>query len=340
MAHEGRALVMGDGIAGLGAAIVLARAGWQVAVARPAARRASHRRHAHMTSTAVIRQLEQLTGGTLGGGWAMGDAMVWDDSGRRDDAPRPVLCAEALQRALAARAQRLGAVWHDGVQLDPPASPGHWRWRADGHAHHADLLVDASGSGHVLGRLPGVDVTIEELAGTDRCWSWAGENALADAPWLLACKGAASAAVLLRAPDGTLRLTVRDTARAAPDPAAALDRLMLGAGAAWLARLGTIALDPRPLRHDSPLARRSLVTHPAALPPLVQIGDALLQTAPRLGQGIAQIAEQLAALAAGLGNGTPLPRLHAPAAALADRRWAGLAISAGLSAGPLGQMAA
>ena len=348
MAHEGRALVMGDGIAGLGAAIVLARAGWQVAVARPAARRASHRRHAHMTSTAVIRQLEHLTGGTLGGGWAMGDAAVWDECGRRDDAPRPVLCAEALQRALAARAQRLGVVWHDGVQLDPPASsapapapaPAHWNWHAGGRSHHADLLVDASGSGHVLGRLPGVDVTIEELAGTDRCWSWVGENALADAPWLLACKGAASAAMLLRAPDGTLRLTVRDTARAVPDPAAALDRLMLGAGAAWLARLGTIALDARPLRHDSPLARRTLIAHPAALPPLVQIGDALLQTAPRLGQGIAQIAEQLAALAAGLGNGTPLSRLHAPAAALADRRWAGLAISASLGAGPLGQMAA
>lgn len=338
-----RALVTGDGIAGLGAAIVLVRAGWQVDCARPAAERASHRRHAHLTSSAVMAGLERLTGGRLDG-WASGTALVWDDGGRRDDAARPVLCAEALRMALAVRAAAAGVVWRDDVRLAPPAGRRAWRWRAGGQEHAADLLIDASGSGHLLGRLPGVGVTIDELAGTDRCWSWSGSNDGPDLPWLLASRGVQGSAMLLRAPDGMVRLTLRDGGgqgrRSAPDPSAALDRLVLGAGASWLARLGTIALDACPLRHDSPLARRTVIAGTAALPPLVRIGDALLQTAPRLGQGIAQIAEQLAALAAGLADGTPPGQLHGAIEPLAQRRWAGLAMSAGLGLGTMGRIAA
>ncbi len=334
---------MGDGIAGLGAAIVLARAGWQVDCARPPAQRASHRRHAHLTSAAVMAQLEQLTGAPLDG-WAFGTAAVWDDSGRRDDAARPVVSAEALCASLADVAAAAGVAWREDVRLASPSGRTDWRWSARGYHDTADLLVDASGSGHLLGRLAGVAVTIEELSGTDRCWSWTGSNDGQDTPWLLACRSVRGSAMLLRGPDGVVRLTLRDRALgasgAAPDPAAALDRLMLGAGAHWLGRIGAITLRASPLRHDSPLARRTAIAHAAALPPLARVGDALLQTAPRLGQGIAQITQQLAALAARLADGTPPGQLHTALEPLVERRWAGLTMSAGLGLGFTGRIAA
>ncbi len=338
------ALVMGDGIAGLGAAIVLVRAGWRVDCARARNQRASHRRHAHLTSAEAMTQLQHATGGPLGG-WALGKAVVWDDNGRCDDTARPILSAELLRDSLAQRASAAGVVWRDDVQLAPPSGQtDRWHWSAGGRAMSADLLVDATGSGHMLGRLPGIAITIEELSGTDRCWSWAGANNVRQEPWVLAATHRGASAVLLRGPDGVVRLTLRDLARAqgsaAPDPLAALDRLLLGAGAAWLGQIGTIALDPQPLRHDNPLARRSHIDGRDALPPVVQIGDALIQTAPRLGQGIAQIAQQLAALAAAVAGGTPPARLHSALAPLVERRWAGLAISAGLGFGVMGRIAA
>ena len=326
-----RALVVGDGIAGLGAAIVLARAGWQVACAGPrAGKPASHRQHAHLTSAAVIAQLERVAGGPLEG-WATGAALVWDESGRRDDAHRPIIAAEALRLSLAARAAALGVTSLQGLAIAPPADAAGWDWRADqGAAGRADLLVDATGTGLWLARMAGIAVTIEELAGTDRCWSWTGTGDGPPQPWLLAARGSAGSAALLRGPDGTVRLTLRQPGRATPDPLAALDRLLIGAGAGWAGRIGTIALGPRALRHDSPLARRTLVSAAAPLPPLVRLGDGLLQTAPRLGQGIAQIAEQLGALAETAAAGMAPADWQAALGALAERRWAGLMMSAGL----------
>lgn len=326
----GSALVVGDGIAGLGAAIVLARAGWVVHCAGTrTGKSAHHRRHAHLTSAAVVAKLEGVAGGLLGG-WATGAALVWDANGRRDETPRPIVSAEALREGLARRAEASGAHWQHNLVVEPSANAAVWQWSAGTGTGTADLLVDATGSGHWLGRMRGVDVTIEELAGTDRCWSWTGLNDGPPQPWLLAARAPETSAALLRGPDGQLRLTLRQPGGAMPDPAAALDRLLLGAKAAWAARIGTIALDPRPLRHDSPLARRTLVSDPASLPPLVRIGDGLIQTAPRLGQGIAQIAEQLDALATAAAESRPLRQWQASLGALAERRWSGLVLGAGL----------
>lgn len=339
-----RALVIGDGVAGLGAAIVLARAGWRVDCARPRAQRASHRRHAHLTSAEAIAQLQHVTGGPLEG-WALGKAAVWDDNGQRDDTARPILSAETLRDSLARRASTAGVLWRDDVRLAAPSGQtDRWHWSIGGRASSADLLVDATGSGHMLGRVPRIEITIEELSGTDRCWSWTGANDGRQEPWLLAAKSARASVVLLRGPDEIVRLTLRDLAcpqnSPAPDPLVVLDRLMLGAGAEWLGQIGTIALDPQPLRYDSPIARRSRIAEQGALPPVVQIGDALIQTAPRLGQGIAQIAQQLAALAAAVAGGTPPARLHSALDPLAERRWAGLAINTGLGFGVMGRIAA
>lgn len=325
-----RALIVGDGIAGLGAAIVLARAGWRVDVAAArAGKSASHRQHAHLTSAAVMAQLEANLGGALSG-WAMGSAVVWDEAGRRDEGERPILCAEALRRSLAGHAARSGMRWHDAMAVTPPTDAAGWHWRAGAMAGIADVLFDATGNGHWLGRMAGIAVTIEELAGRDRCWSWCGLNDGPHQPWLIAARGTALSAVLLRTADGTLRLTLRQPGTDTPDPVATLDGLLIGAGAGWAGRIGTIALEPRALRHDSPLARRTLVSASAPLPPLVRLGDGLIQTAPRLGQGIAQIAEQLEALADALAACLPPPEWQRSLDRLAQQRWAGLMLGAGL----------
>lgn len=325
-----RALVVGDGIAGMGAAIVLARAGWQVTGAAVRAdKSASHRQHAHVTSTAVIAQLERLAGSALGG-WANGAALVWDESGRRDAAARPILAAQALHQSLADHAAALGVRWQQDLVMSLPSGGGGWQWHTGGGAGAADLLIDATGNGHWLGRMAGFSATIEELDGTDCCWSWTGINDGPPQPWLLAARGDAGSATLLRGPDGAMRLTLHQTGRDTPDPRAAFDGLLIGAGAPWVERIGTIALDPRPLRHDSPLARRTLVQAPTPMPPLVRLGDGLIQTAPRLGQGIAQIAGQLEALAAAIAAGRPLSEWQCGLDRLAQQRWAGLMLGAGL----------
>ncbi|MFN4020438.1 MAG: FAD-dependent oxidoreductase [Erythrobacter sp.] len=325
-----RALIVGDGIAGLGAAIVLARAGWQVTLTGPHAGKAAlHREHAHLTSAAVMAKLERVAGSPLGG-WRVAPAAVWDDSGWRDEAARPVIAVGAMRHSLAERADALGVALRRGCAIDPLPGDGGWHWRTKNHAGTADLLVDATGSGHFLGRLAGFAVTLEELAGMDRCWSWTGTNDGPLQPWLIAARGAMQSAVLLRGPDGRLRLTLRQSSSAAPDPRTALDRLLVGAGAQWAARIGSVALDPRPLRHDSPLARRTVVKAHAPLPALIRLGDGLIQTAPRLGQGIAQIAEQLGALADALAAGLAPAEWQCGLDRLAQQRWAGLMFHAGL----------
>lgn len=325
-----RALIVGDGIAGLSAAIMLARAGWQVSCSGPRGGKiALHRQHVHLASPAVMAQLERLTGGPLAG-WAMGAAAVWDETGRRDESPRPILAIEALRRGLAERAAVAGVRCHAGCGVALPQPGACWQWSAADAAGAADVLIDATGSGHWLGRMDGIGVIVEELAGADRCWSWIGQSDGPQQPWLIAARGAMRSAALLRGPDGLARLTLRQPVRNTPDPRVALDHLLIGAGARWAQRIGSITLDPRPLRHDSPLARRTRISAATPLPPLVRIGDGLIQTAPRLGQGIAQIAEQLGALGDALAAGLPPAEWQPALERLAERRWTGLMLGAGL----------
>jgi hypothetical protein len=147
---------------------------------------------------------------------------------------------------------------------------------------------------------------------------------------MLCAREKVRSAVLLHGSDGAIRLTVRATDSKAPDAPTVIESLLLGANAPWIARLGRFALEPRPLRHDSPLARRTGILNTDALPPLVRLGDALIQTAPRLGQGIAQITEHLTAIDTALRGGRPMHRLQAGLDVLADRRWNGMAMLAGL----------
>lgn len=331
-----RALVIGDGIAGLGAAIVLARAGWRVDCARLSQRRDFARAQAQFTSPGVIAQLELLTGGSLGG-WALGPAAIWDASGRREDSARPIVSVDAMRRALRERADSFQVALFEASNLAVRADGGAaWCWRSGGPVLSCDLVVDARCSAAEPGQLPGLQVQSDELFGAFRCWRWTGVSDGCEGAWMLAASGMPRAEMLIRGPDADLQLMMCDTGDVPPDPVAALDRLLLGAGASWLPRLGRIVLEPDALWHGRPLARRRRVAATGAMPPLVLIGAALIQTAPWLGQGIAQIAEQLAALSAALAAGTPPEGLIGAVQPLADRRWAALELRHALGPGVTG----
>ncbi|WP_448659516.1 hypothetical protein ACPVPU_03370 [Sphingomonas sp. CJ99] len=323
------ALVMGDGLAGLGAAILLARHGWSVHLACAPRDRTGHRDHAHLVAHPVLEVLERLAGGALGG-WTMGEALIWDANGQRDEGPRPIVAAERLRSALAARAKSVGIVAVQDVLLVPPNKRPGWQWRAADRAGTADLLIDASGLKQAVARLPGIGAITDELSGLDRCWTWTGTNVRPGQSWLIGEQDERGSVMLLNGPDGVQRLTVRGGANAVPCSRQSLDRLLLTAGAEWADRMGNLSLADRPLRHDSPLARRTEIEAADALPPMVRIGDAVLQTAPSLGQGIAQIVEQLAALDAALAGNTPLDALQRPIERLVERRWTGMTMMVGM----------
>lgn len=301
------ALIVGDGIAGLLAACVLRRAGWNVGIARRRHAERPHHHHAHAVSKETIDRIEGLCGARLPG-WAMGDAIALSDCGGRSDRPRPLFDPISFCEGLDRLAHRLGANFHGGVDISLSDDDG-WRWRAgDGREGRADLLIDAGGAGSSASRTAAIRLDMDELDAVDRCWTWRGAAIGEARGWAIAARGIGGAdALLARQADGSFRMTVRPASALPPEPQRLLDAIMMAAGGEWAVRMGAIRLEAAAARFQAPYARRTRLTNRAALPPMIRIGDALLQTAPRFGQGMAQIARHAALLASGLARGTPLP---------------------------------
>ena len=326
MRASSTALIFGDGLSGLGAACVLARAGWRVVMAEGKSVNNARYGHVHLTPESGLRQLQSLTGGTLEG-WQSVDALCLSGSTDGRDRllrPMPLIAPDALRESLLRRAGALGVEWQsiaDLHQIDTHI----WGWQ---DRQRADLLIDASGHGQALAAVSSIDIVQDEMAQRDVCHSWTG-NAAGDpdafliiARQILGCDVA-----LARFADGRCVMTTRGL----PSPHAPqmlLDAIMLASDAAWAQRLGTISFAKTPARYSAPLARVTTVTNADALPPVLLIGDALMQTAPRFGQGISQLTQHLTALSDALENGDNLHGLSQTLHRQAEARWAGMALSA------------
>ena len=314
-------MVLGDGPAGLLAAIALRRAGWAVDIAPGRRATRAHHGHVHQIASATIERVEAIAGQGVAG-WSAADQLRIDGDARPTMIQAPIVDPAALVRALSRRAIGLGAQFVE-PRMELPIERNPY-----------SLLVDASGSGVLASRTVGLDVAIDESDATDMCWTWRGTAGSRDDRWMIAARsvGVAGAANLwlTRTADGRCMMTIRcaDHVDHPGSPFRLLDSLMLAAGHDWARRMGKICLHAAPVRHNAPFARRVEVTGPAGGTPLVRIGDGLIQTAPRFGQGFAQIVEQIDLMHPAITGDTSLANAADAIEASADRRWLAAMIGA------------
>ena len=318
------ALVMGDGPAGLLAAIGLQRAGWMAKIAPGRRGARTHHGHVHQISFATMAKIEAVAGQEVAG-WSAADLLRIDGAALPSMMKAPIVDPAALVGALSRRATELGAKLV-GPRMAIPVEDRSF-----------DLLVDASGSGVLASRTAGLDVAIDESDAIDECWTWRGTAGSGRDCWTIAARDVADATSLwlTRAVDGRCMMTVRcaDYDENPVSPFRLLDSVMLAAGHDWGRRMGKIRFDADPVRHRAPFARRVEVTRSAGGPPLLRIGDGLIQTAPRFGQGFAQIVEQIELLRSALASGSSPASAVSTIEASADRRW--LAAMIGAASEPL-----
>ena len=318
------ALVMGDGPAGLLAAIGLQRAGWMAKIAPGRRGARTHHGHVHQISFATMAKIEAVAGQEVAG-WSAADLLHIDGAASPAMMKAPIVDPAALVDALSRRATELGAKLV-GPRMAIPVEDKSF-----------DLLVDASGSGVLASRTAGLNVAIDQSGAIDECWTWRGRAGSGRDCWTIAARDVADATSLwlTRAVDGRCMMTVRcaDYDESPVSPFRLLDSVMLAAGHDWGRRMGQIRFDADPVRHRAPFARRVEVTRSAGGPPLLRIGDGLIQTAPRFGQGFAQIAEQIELMRAALASGSSPASAGATLEASADRRW--LAAMIGAASKPL-----
>ncbi|PZQ21687.1 MAG: hypothetical protein DI569_11120 [Sphingopyxis macrogoltabida] len=318
------ALVIGDGPAGLLAAIALRRAGWAVQIAPGRRTARAHHGHVHQIAPATIAGIEAIAGRRVAG-WSLADQLRIDGHAPSRVVAAPLVDPAALVRALSRHAVEAGAGFAEPCMAIP----------IGGEAF--GLLVDASGSSVLASRTPGLHVAIDESDATDICWTWRGTAGRSDAPWTIAARnvGRADGLWMIRTAEGRCTMTVRSPHGGDEDgtPFHLLDSLMLAAGHDWARRMGGVRLDRNPVRHCAPYARRVEVALSPGAIPLVRIGDGLIQTAPRFGQGFAQIVEQIGLLQVVIAaRGTPADAI-ASIETSADRRW--LAAMVGVASQPL-----
>jgi len=306
------ALILGDGPAGLLAAIALRRAGWEVEIAPGRRVARAHHGHIHQIAATTIAGIEAIAGRNLAG-WSVADQLRIDGDAPPAVVQAPIVDAPALVRALSRRAIELGAVVTSPRAAIPMARQAF------------GLTVDASGSGVLASRTAGLEVAIDESDATDICWTWRGSFGDDALPWMIAARnlGGAASLWLCRHAEGRCTMTVRtaDDEERPGSPFRLLDSLMLAAGHDGARRMGGLRLDCTPARHCAPYARRVEVRGAPRGTPLIRIGDGLIQTAPRFGQGFAQIVEQIDLMRPAIVGDTSLPDAVAAIEASADRRW-------------------
>lgn len=294
------ALVAGDGPAGLIAALVLARAGVPVTLLTGAA--SPQHRHVHAITADTLRAIGQLVGAPLTG---FGDQPAWQIAGcqmvRAVD--RPVLDAQRLTaqlRGLLADAGHapIAVVACGTAEVLTGRALG---WLADPQRTSADLCIDATGGSRLILKAREPRLDLFETGGHSVYSSWQGTAAVAH-PQVTLCETLESGRTALMVIDGHQVTMTWQSER--PVTEAERDRWQSGVAAMAPARLKatvqSATFGNHRIAHRAPMARRAaieqLAHHTGAM--LLPIGDALLQTAPQMGKGFAQLAGQCGQLRA------------------------------------------
>ncbi|MDF0602226.1 FAD-dependent monooxygenase [Psychromarinibacter sp. C21-152] len=332
------ALVLGAGPAGLGAAALLARAGARVTCLDPRTgpeQAAAQAEHVHILPPdpgPPLRKAAPELAAALSGA----AAPDWHYLRLPEGAARtgPFLSRDAAETALHAAATAAGVTFDYGVRPRALAHDTQFEVAFQDGARRADILVDATGAhrwvADALDAL-GAQLWLDEIAAPGRYCTWSGALP-PEAPrrhaMLWQPPDAEASIYLIARADRRLYVTWRGAgapeASTGPELAEALSRHGLGAmaeiaaAAGPLARIGYVAPPPRLLGMERP--------GDPLLPAWFTIGDALVQTPPRFGFGMASVFLQLAELASVLDGGPPEPSLLAAAvrerlAAMAEGVW-------------------
>ncbi len=301
------ALVAGDGPAGLIASLVLARAGVPVTLLTGAA--SPQHNHVHTITEDTLRAIGLLVGTPLTG---CGDHPAWQVTGHQlvRAVDRPVLDAKRLtaqlRRLLSGRGQAPVTVLACGTAKS--LTDKALGWLADADRTSADLCIDATGGSRLILKARERRLDLLETGGHSVYSSWQGTAARAHPPITL-CETLDSGSTALMAIDGhQVTMTWQSDRLVSEDERAAwLSAMVAIAPAELKTTLLSTAFGSHRLAHRAPMARRAAIedlrqqTGAVLLP----IGDALLQTAPRMGKGFAQLAGQCGQLRAHCAQPTP-----------------------------------
>lgn len=294
------ALVAGDGPAGLIASLVLAKAGVPVTLLTGAP--SPQHGHVHTITADTLRAIGLLAGTPLAG---FADQPAWQIVGSKlvRAVDRPVLDAKRLTAQLRELLEQTGfapvavvacgsAEALTGKALD---------WLADPERTGADLCIDATGGSRLILKAREPRLDLFETGGHSVYSSWHGTAAVAH-PQVTLCETLASGGAALMVIDSHQVTMTWQSER--PVTEGERDRwlstLAEMAPAGLRATVHAATFSSHRLAHRAPVARRAaieqLTDHPGAV--LLPIGDALLQTAPQMGKGFAQLVGQCGQLRA------------------------------------------
>lgn len=295
-----RALVAGDGPAGLIATLVLAQAGVPVTLLTGAT--SPQHRHVHTVTADTLRAIGQLVGAPLVG---FDDQPAWQVTDQQlvRATDRPVLDAPRLTaqlRGLLADASHVpfAVVACGTAEVLTNKALG---WLADPQRTNADLCIDATGGSRLILKAREPRIDLFETGGQRVYSSWQGTAAVAH-PQVTLCETLESGRTALMVIDGHKVTMTWQSER--PVTEAERDRwqsdLAAMAPSGLTATVRSATFGNHRLAHRAPMARRAAIeqsTHQTGAM-LLPIGDALLQTAPQMGKGFAQLAGQCGQLRA------------------------------------------
>ncbi len=294
------ALVAGDGPAGLIATLVLARAGVPVTLLTGAP--SPQHGHVHTITADTLHAIGLLVGAPLAG---FGDQPAWQVVGSKmvRAVDRPVLDAQRLTAQLRDLLERTGpaSVAVAACGTAEALTGKALGWLADPARTSADVCIDATGGSRLILKAREPRLDLFETGGHSVYSSWQGTAAVAH-PQVTICEMLVNGSTALMVIDRHQVTMTWQLER--PVTEAERDRWLSGvaamAPAGLKATVQSATFGHHRLAHRAPMARRAAIeqlSHKTGAF-LLPIGDALLQTAPQMGKGFAQLAGQCGQLRA------------------------------------------